>query len=86
MEGIDSLLLRRPCIRHDFEEVLGSFFRAEATGDLDFHLDHAKIAFSLIVVKRKYEIFHKQAYRLLLVTQPVNQRKNLPTFWPSTSA
>ena len=65
MEGIDSLLLRRPCIRHDFEEVLGSFFRSEATGDLSLHLDHAKIAFSLIVVKRNYEVLHKQAYRLL---------------------
>ena len=65
MEGIDSLFLCRPCIRHDFEEVLGSFFRSEATGDLSLHLDHAKIAFSLIVVKRNYEVLHKQAYRLL---------------------
>ena len=43
MGGIDSLLLRRPCIRHELEEVLGSFFRSEATGDLGLHLDHAKM-------------------------------------------
>ena len=46
MEGIDSLFLCRACIRHDLEEVSGSFFRAETTGDLSLHLDHAKIAFS----------------------------------------
>ena len=65
MEGFDSLFLCRPCIRHDLEEVSGSFFRAETTGDLSLHLDHAKIAFSLIVVKRNSEVLHKQAYRLL---------------------
>ena len=86
MEGIHSLFLCRPCIRHDLQEVSGSFFRAEATGDLGLHLDHAKIAFSLIVVKRNYEVLHKQAYRLLLVAQSVNQGKNLPAFWPPASA
>jgi hypothetical protein len=54
-------------------EGFGTVFGADATGDFLLDLDHAQVAFSLIVVKRHLKIIHKRHRFALVHLEPVEQ-------------
>ncbi len=73
-------------IGQNMEEVLTAFIGTKTTGNLGLDLNHAKITLRLIIVKRDGEILDKQAYRILVFPQPVNQGKNLSPLAATFSA
>ena len=64
---MNALLSGRTNIGHDFQEVLGTGFGPEATGDFGLDFNHAQIALRLIVVKRNVKALCKQAYGCLVI-------------------
>ena len=66
------MLFGRADIGQNIQEILATFSGPEATGNLGFDFDHAKVTLRLVIIKRDGKILDKQAYCILVFAQSVN--------------
>src|SRR5215471_16915206 len=68
-----TLLTQRREIAADAAKGHRASLRAETTGDLLLHLDHANIALRKTVVKRHGEVVQEQQHRFLVCREAIEQ-------------
>src|SRR5689334_25190782 len=71
-EGVALLAQRREVAAQDTEGIRTGP-RAEGAGDLLLHLDHAQVAFGLVVVEGNGEVIEEGQHLVLIEPEPIQQ-------------